>query len=284
MTDSINQGRSPQAAGRRREVVLGEILAGHGNVRALSERLRVSEATIRRDLRILSDEGKTTRTYGGAVGAPRRLELSLHEKEALFQERKEAIAREAAAHVEDGDTLILDAGTTIGHLAADLGRFADLQVITNGISSILALAGDDDVELISLGGTLRHISRAFVGPLAELVLERLSADITFLGADGLGPFGISCPTANHAALKSLMASRASRVYVLADSSKIGHTSHQHWVPFQRGWTLITDSNVAAARVDELRSWGLQIEVAPTDPTQEEVHGAIERANGEEQNA
>lgn len=258
---------------------MGEILAGNGSVRVLSQRLGVSEATIRRDLAVLSKEGKTTRTYGGAVGAPRRLELSLHEKEALNQDQKEQIARWAARHIRDGDTLILDAGTTVGRLASQLSQFRDLRVITNGISSILALAGREGVELISLGGTLRHISQAFVGPLAEAVLQRLSADVAFLGADGLAPFGLCCPTANHAALKSLMATRASRVFLLADSSKIGRSTHQHWVPFQNDWTVITDSGIKAEQVRDIGSWGLRIEVAPAGRTT----ATPGRVNREEEN-
>ncbi|WP_053207654.1 DeoR/GlpR family DNA-binding transcription regulator [Jiangella muralis] len=283
MTESISSGRSAQALARRRDAVLSEILAGNGNVSALSERLGVSEATIRRDLAVLSREGKTTRTYGGAVGAPRRFELSLHEKEALFEDRKEAIARRAAAHIDDGDTLIFDAGTTIGQLATHLGGFGELCVITNGISSIFTLASAENVELISLGGSLRHISQAFLGPLAETVLRHLSADVAFLGANGLGPFGLCCPTTNHAGLKSLMASRASRVYLLADSSKIGQAPHRHWAPFQPGWTLVTDSNVTPAQIEEVRSWGLHIEIAAVDATSTASDGAIDRANREEEN-
>lgn len=263
VTDSI-KGRSAQALAARREAVLNEILAGNGNVRSLSERLGVSEATIRRDLALLSEQGKTTRTYGGAVSAPGRFELSLNEKETLHQDRKEAIARRALTHVGDGDTLILDAGTTVGRFATHLSGLSNLRVITNGISSLLALANSSDVELVSLGGLLRHISQAFVGPLADVVLQHLSADVAFLGADGLGSFGLCCPTANHATLKSHMAARASRTFLLIDSSKFGRTSHQHWAPFQRDWTLITDSNITAAQADEARSWGLRLEIVPID--------------------
>ena len=267
--------------------MLSEILAGQGNVRALRQRLSVSEATIRRDLIYLSQAGLTTRTYGGAVGGPRKFELSLHEKESLFQSRKLAIARRALEHINDGDTAILDAGTTIGRLATLISGCTDVTVITNGISSILALASDENVELISLGGSLRHITQAFVGPLAEAVLERLSADVAFLGANGVGKLGICCPTANHAALKSRMTERATKVFILADSSKLAKAPHQHWVPLHREWTLITDSNASQTTLDELRASGLDLEVV--DVADDAIthagtpNGAAARAPREEQN-
>jgi DeoR/GlpR family transcriptional regulator of sugar metabolism len=249
-----------EAVAERRQLVLNAVMAGHGNVRVLCERLGVSEATIRRDLDFLTRAGMATRTYGGAVSGPGRLELSLQEKESLNPARKLAIARRALSHVKDGDAAILDAGTTVGRLATLLDSRQDLTIVTNGISTLLALAGAEGVELILLGGRLRHISQAFLGPLAEGTLERLTADVAFLGANGVGRFGVCCPTDKHASLKSLMAKRASRVFVLADGSKLGQAPHQHWMPVQQEWCLITDSSAPTSALEEIRQQGVAIEV------------------------
>lgn len=261
---SSAQFSTRRPVGERRKAVLEEILAGNGKVRSLSAQFGVSEATLRRDVAHLSHAGMATRTYGGAVGGPRKFELSLHEKEGLFRDLKRAIAQHSATLVEDGDTVILDGGSTVGYIAEQLRNRHDLTVITNGVSSILMLAASKEIELISLGGTLRHISQAFVGPLAEAVLERLSGDTAFLGCDAIGPFGICCPTANHAALKSLMAARASNVVVVADSSKFMHSPHRHWVPIERGWTLVTDSRASEQGIRAAEQLGFDVTVVDVD--------------------
>src|SRR5260221_5494330 len=96
--------------------------------------------------------------YGVAVFPPARLERSLQERAMIANQEKEAIARVAAAQVEDGDTLILDAGTTTGALARQLRRFQNLKVITNGFSLMLALPEAKNIEELMLGATLWHIS------------------------------------------------------------------------------------------------------------------------------
>lgn len=227
---------------QRRQLVLAEVMAGNGDVEELSQRLGVSPSTIRRDLQQLVDGGQVTRTYGGAVPGLGSVELSLKEKEATHAPEKEAIAAAASELVSDGETVILDAGTTTARLAVRLRERRNMTVITNGLNTILKLYESDDVELIVLGGSLRQITQSTVGSMAEANLRRLFADKAFLGADGLmATEGVSSPTMQQSFLKQLMLERAREAYVLADHSKLCRKAYAHVTRIERPYTLITDS-------------------------------------------
>lgn len=257
----MSSTRNGEVVSQRRSLVLREVLSGRGQVEELSEHLAVSQATVRRDLQFLSDTGRTSRTYGGAIAVPRRLELSLQQKEVQNQSEKEAIARRAASLVQDGDSLILDAGTTVGRLALELRTREGLSICTNGVSSILTLAESDGISLIVLGGQLRPISQALIGPLAEATLSRITADKAFLGADGLASEGICCPTAAHGSLKGLMVQRSRDVIVLADHTKLGNRPYHHWAPFNRPFTLITDGAAPSQYLDQVQAAGGTVLIA-----------------------
>lgn len=236
----------------RRDAVLAGVIAGNGRVEDLASRLGVSTATVRRDLAHLVAAGMVARTYGGAVTGPRPLEQRLRQKERSHREEKHAIAAEAADLVEAGDVLVLDAGTTTGRLAWHLRHRSGLTVITNGTNSLVTLAEADGLEVIVLGGRLRHSTQGMVGPMAEEALRYVLADKVFLGADGVAAGrGLSCPTLEQAALKRLMASRGRKVFVLADHFKIGQGPFAYWTPFDQRVTVITDEGVTPAQVAAL---------------------------------
>ena len=210
---------------------------------ALGAALDVSLSTIRRDLARLAQEGQLLRTYGGAAAVGAALpEQPLDQRIGANQAQKQAIARYAAGLVEAGETIILDAGTTTGALATALRDRRDLRVVTNGLTTIQALAGAPGVELIALGGLLRQISLGFVGPHAERAMRRISAAKVFLGADGVvAGRGICEATDAQASLKELMIEQANEIFVLADGSKLGRAASPAWTPLDRAWTLVTDS-------------------------------------------
>jgi DeoR/GlpR family transcriptional regulator of sugar metabolism len=238
----------------RRELLLRLVAEEEVSVEALANRLHVTPSTIRRDLTKLTSEGKVTRTYGGAVTtADRSPEPTLHQRAARCRAEKNAIGRWAATQVAEGETVILDAGTTTGRVAHHLRDRLGLTVVTNGITSLLELAGAEDVEVVALGGTLRHISQGFVGPLTEMVLTRLSADRLFLGADGLvADRGICEFSSVQTRLKELMAARARETYVLADHTKLGHAPFNAWAPLERPWTLVTDDGATTEQLAPFR--------------------------------
>lgn len=261
---------------RERRAEIDRILGTGGEVKVvdLAERLRVTSSTIRRDLDRLRSEGKLTRTYGGAVGGvhpgggP-----ATHERALRARRQKDAIGRWAAAQVGDGETVILDAGTTTGRVAHHLRDRQRLTVITNGITPLIELAQANQVEVIALGGTFRRTGQGFVGPLAELALHRLSADKVFLGADGLiSTRGICDASPVQTRCKELMAERSRRVFVLTDSSKLGRASFDAWAPLDHPYTLVTDSGATDEQLAPFRELGhVSIVVVPVPGRQRSGH-------------
>ncbi|MFC5752795.1 DeoR/GlpR family DNA-binding transcription regulator [Actinomadura rugatobispora] len=221
-------------------------------VEEMAELFAVSPSTIRRDLATLSDEGAVVRTYGGALSAAPG-EQSLHEREKLALAQKAAIAKAAEGCVRPGTVLLLDAGTTVGALAERLASWAGITVVTNGLTTLEALADSAGVELIALGGAVRHVSLGMIGPIAEGALRGITADAVFLGADGVvAGRGVCEGTAEQAALKRLMVEQAREVFVLADASKLGRAESHWWTALDRPWTLITDAGAPEEALAEFR--------------------------------
>jgi DeoR family transcriptional regulator, fructose operon transcriptional repressor len=235
---------------KRRKAMLGLISGGDTNVEALSRHFNVSESTIRRDLAELATHGSILRTYGGAaLLRDDRNEASLDERLHLHTLEKEAIAHCAARQINDGDSLILDAGTTATALARALSGRENLQIVTNNLGAFGVLVHEAGVALTMLGGSVRRLSMGTVGPLAEMVLSRLTVDKVFLGADGLAAGrGLCEASQEQAALKTKMINQAEKVYVLADASKLGYTGQQAWTPLERPWTLITDASASPEKL------------------------------------
>jgi DeoR family fructose operon transcriptional repressor len=227
----------------RREAMLKAVLSGMNDVGALCEHFGMSEATVRRDLRALADERLIVRTYGGAAAS-----VGVHEPEEpldlrrrSFREQKDAIAQAAVNHVQDGDTIFLDGGTTTAAMAQLLAGRRNIRVVTNNLLAVgLLAAGEVPVTLI--GGDLRPSSMSTLGPLAQMALARLSVDKAFLGADGVvAGRGLCEATAEQAYLKECIIRQAANVFVLVTSHKLDRASQQHWTPLERDWTLVTDA-------------------------------------------
>jgi DeoR/GlpR family transcriptional regulator of sugar metabolism len=249
--------------GAHRRAKIGRLLQERpASVEELARLYAVSPSTIRRDLATLSAGGQVVRTYGGAL-APTPGEQSVAERGHLAVREKRAIAKAAVRHVQEGEFLLLDAGTTVGALAHQLRHGQSLTVATNGVTSVRALMSAAPVELLVIGGALRRVSEGMIGPVAEAMVSGLSADAVFLGADGVtADRGLCEGTAEQIALKRLMVERSSRVYVLADSTKLGNRGSHWWLPLSRPWTLITDSSASEEQLAPFRARGeVTLEVA-----------------------
>src|SRR5580698_10255990 len=170
---------------RRREILAVLHRDGRVLVNDLARHFRISQITIRKDLEFLDGQGVIQRTHGGAlpVQAGALLDPSLRDKEKLRRREKIRIAQAAIRLVEEGQSLLLDSGTTTTAVARALKDKKRLTVITNAINIAAELAGTQ-VEVVLTGGMLRKNSFSLVGPLAERTLRQLSADILFLGVDG----------------------------------------------------------------------------------------------------
>ena len=262
---SLGTARQLGSRARREEIVRLATTSGLTSVEELAATFDVTASTIRRDLAHLTAEGRLARTYGGAMALLAHPESSLRQRLGEAYEAKHAIARWAASQVRAGETILLDAGSTVGVLAHELRRVTPLTVATTGLTALEALADVDEVHVECLGGTLRHLSRGFVGPLTEAALERMSFDRAFLGADGVTADGGICEAElDQTRLKELMARRADTVYVLAHAAKLGRRPFHSWAQLAGPWTLVTDDDVRPEAVAPFVAAG--VDVVIVDPS------------------
>lgn len=216
------------------------------SVQELCSAFQVSESTVRRDLNELENRSLLKRTHGGAVFLQSvAFEPTYLEKEDKYRAEKAGIAKKAAELIKDGDSLIIDSGTTTLFLAAELARFSNLTVVTNSINLLQKLSSMSGVNTISTGGMLRTNTLALAGPGAEESLKRIRVDKAFIATNGLDvDAGLTTPNLVEASIKSKMMSVADQVYVLADHTKIGHISFAKFGNLENIDACITGNTVS----------------------------------------
>ncbi|CAG0952294.1 Glucitol operon repressor [Anaerolineae bacterium] len=185
--------------------------------------LSVSEGTVRNDLRALAADGQLKRVRGGAVIEPHRSEApAFAARASVHAAAKQNMARYAAELVQDGDSIVCDASSTVYHLARYLRDRRNLTIITNGVELARNLATNANHTVILLGGELRSDGAAVSGPIAERALEDLRVKTAFLSATGLSPdSGLYEVDIHEAQLKRKMITAASSIVALIDASKLG---------------------------------------------------------------
>jgi DeoR/GlpR family transcriptional regulator of sugar metabolism len=256
-------GRDSTSHARRDEILRLATTTGLTSVEELSATFGVTPSTIRRDLAKLTSYGKIARTYGGAIALAAHPEASLRQRAGEGYRAKQSIARWAAAQIRPGETVLLDAGSTVATLAHELRTAVDLTVATTGLTTLEVLADVEGVRVECLGGTLRHLSHGFVGPLAESALEHLTFDRVFLGADGVtAEDGICEAELEQTRLKQLMSRRSENIYVLAHAAKLGRRPFHAWARLPLLWTLVTDSGAPESALAPFRARGVTVQVAP----------------------
>jgi DeoR family transcriptional regulator of aga operon len=245
---------------RRRRIVEEVQRSGRAVVSELAQRFETSVMTIRRDLQVLGEHGLILRIHGGALSVQTALyaDRSLTEHELLHAQEKRRIALAAVKMVKEGQSVLLDSGSTTSAIARELRTFKQLTVITNAINIASELA-DSAVEVILTGGMLRKNSFSLIGPLAEESLTHLKADILFMGVEGIDPqFGLSTSSMLGAVLERKMVQSVHLVVAVCDSSKFGHSSLSSIMPVTEIHRLITDRGAPAKILDELRASGIEI--------------------------
>jgi len=247
----------------RRRAIL-EILNRDGRVlvKDLASRFTTSHVTIRNDLEVLHSRGMLHRTHGGAlpVEMAALLDPSLREKEELHREEKELIGEAAVKLVKEGQSVVLDSGTTTTAAARALRDRRQLTVITNAVNIAAELAGTA-IEVILTGGVLREKSFSLVGPLAEETLRRLSADLLLLGVDGFDVhFGLTTPNLLEARVNRVMMEVSRRCIVICDSSKFGRRSLSLIAPVSLVHHVITDGRIPKSDLRTLKQAGIEVTV------------------------
>lgn len=247
---------------RRREILALLNRDGRVLVKDLARHFRISQITIRKDLEFLDGQGVVQRTHGGALPlqAGALLDPSLREKEKLHRKQKTLIAEAAARLVEEGQSVLLDSGTTTTAIARALKDMAQLTVITNAINIAAELAGTN-VEVILTGGMLRKNSFSLVGPLAERTLRQLSADVLFLGVDGFDTkAGLFTPNLLESEVNRAMVEIARRTIAVCDSSKFGRRSLCNIMPVTAVQEVITDKQISKSDLQALKEAGVRVTV------------------------
>jgi len=199
-------------------------IRGFAALDELVRELAVSESTVRRDLDALEEQGSAKRTHGGVLysgGMPRLAEFD--ERQPANWAAKRAIAVQAAAVIEDGETVLLDGGTTTYEVARLLvGR--SLQVVTNSLPVANLFASEARTDLVLLGGYVSPRTGVCLGPYANELLGRLHVTTTVLSEAGISAEGLFNAHLLLAETEQAMLKAASRVMVVADSSKFGRKS------------------------------------------------------------
>lgn len=245
----------------RRRIILEHMRSGNPvKVSELAAELGVSEVSIRRDLRELERSGLLARTHGGALPAEgTTVEPTFAEKTTRNLSEKMAIAREAAALVQDGESVILDAGTTTLEIARQLRQRRQLTVITNAFHIAAELADCPGIEVIVTGGSVKGNTLALVGPVAEQTLEGVNVDRVFLGVNGLDPErGITTPTQVEASVKRKMMASARQVVLVADHTKFAKVAFATIAPITCADLLVTDQGADPQIVGQLTALGVQV--------------------------
>jgi len=263
VAQGVIEREGPLLAAERRLRIM-EALARRGavGVATLSHILGCSEATLRRDLQRLDDEGLLRRTHGGAVlrdDGP-AAELFPSDKAVLQVGEKRAIAAAAAKLIAPGETVALNGGTTTLEIARRLRTIDNVRVVTNSIGVAAELAGVPGLEVTVTGGTLRG-SLELSGPLAEHSLHNLYVDTAFIGVDGLtAQQGLTTYNQSEAFINRAMIGQARRVIAVADHTKIGRVMMAFIAPVDALAILITDSAAPRAHLAELRAAGIEVVV------------------------
>lgn len=245
-------------ASQRQSRILAELeRTGAVRVSQIAELLGVSDMTVRRDLKAMQQAGMLVKVHGGARV---RHEKSAAEpgfaiKSQRQQAEKEAIARVAADLVEPGSAIAVSAGTTTYTLARHLGRVPDLTVITNSarVAEVIEQAGSDSTTVLLTGGQ-RTPSDALVGPLAVAAWRSLHVDTCFLGVHGMHPeTGFTTPNLLEAETNRAMIDAASRLVVVADSSKWGTVGLTTMAQLHEANVIVTDAGLDEEAAAILRS-------------------------------
>ena len=210
--------------GYERQQKILEYLDGRksATIRELATALYTSEASIRRDIQALEASGFVNKIYGGVILSKyQNTVVPMGLRDGDHSTVKEELAKRAAQMIKDGDTVILDASSTVRRIVKYMGHLRNVKIITHNLS-IISECEYPDVRLYCTGGTYSPHNHAFIGPSAENYLRGISADILFFSSQGITEDGIiSDVSEEESAIRRVMIEHSKKRYFLCDSSKLG---------------------------------------------------------------
>lgn len=232
-------------------------------ISALAAQFGVSAETVRRDIEELSRRGEVRRTYGGASVVHAGLQPELSSRERMAVAERARIGTVAAAMVQPGDVLMVDAGSTTAHFARALAaRAIPATVLTNSLAVAEALGVRAEVRVVMCPGELYAVERAVYGPETDAFLRRFNADVALIGATGLSTEGPSDVESRACWVKRAMIGRAARSVLLADSGKFGRALLERVCGWDSLADLVTDRAPSADLMAALQRARVRLTVAP----------------------
>lgn len=248
-----------------RHSIILELLREFGKVDVadLSSKLKVSAVTIRKDLDLLEEKKLLYRTHGGAILAdPYIATRKVSEKEKLRPEVKRRIGLKAVELLSLQDALIIASGTTVQAFARCIENMK-LTVITSAMNVAMELLDKPDIEIIQLGGIIRHSSASAVSEYAIRMLDNFCCSKLFLGVDGIDPeYGLSTTHIQEACLNQAMIAAATKTIVLADSSKFGRRGFSKICNMSDIDWVITDSGISLKMLEAIEEQGVKVTIVP----------------------
>lgn len=249
---------------RRQQLAVMLARRGFADLSVLVSDLGVSESTIRRDLTQLEEEGVVRRTHGGAVFVSDRFSaLNYAARESTAVEQKQAIGRAAAELVADGETILIDGGTTTFQVARHL-MTRSLQVVTNSLPIANLLGSAGSIELIFLGGYIYPRTGVALGPITRQALAGLHFSKVFMGAAGIMEDGLYNANVLLAETQEQMIRSADEVVVVADHGKFGRRSLARLASWDQINRLVSNPELDARWQEVVRSGGTDMILAPVE--------------------
>lgn len=231
------------------------------SVSDLSAQLGISLSTVRRDLKEMETRGLLTRVHGGAVlvDATEETERPVLLRQDVNTDAKRRIGEAAARLVNDGETIILTAGSTVEAMLPSLVERQNLTIITNVINIAYELSAYPHISVVVLGGWLRHSEFSLLGHLTQQALKDLHANKIFHGTYGIHTdYGLTGTYVQEVETDRFLINAAAKLIVVADSSKFKQVGSVRLVPIERIHTLITDTNADPADVKQLEAGGIEV--------------------------
>ncbi len=254
--------RNAHLPAERRNLILDELNAtGSVRVEELGRKFEVSEMTVRRDLDSMEAEGLLERTHGGAIEIHAVThERRYREKDEENREAKERIGRYAAELAREGETVLVNSGSTTRQVIRFLAARRDIRIVTNNVAAVSDLPDHIEAEILLLGGRFREVAGCVVGDWAVRLMEDLAPSRAIIGADGISiKDGVSSPIPEEAALTRLMIERTrGPVTVVADAGKIGKVCGFGIAALDTVDSLVTDAGEEAPWREDFRAAGVEV--------------------------
>ncbi len=249
----------------RHDTILAELAKrGAISVQELAGMLKVSEATVRRDLNFLDERKLVMRTHGGVTLADNDDELPYHSKLTAFLAEKRRIGAMVASMLQPNQVVGCTGGTTIAQVVKALRSrpVRPLRIVTNAVNVATELAGAADIEVMVTGGLLRERTYELIGHVAERTLDDVLLDIALVGIDGLTiKHGLTTYNSSEAYVTRRLTERAKEVWAVADHRKLNQARPAIIAPISSLQRLITDSDAPPEAVAELRAHGIDVVLA-----------------------